>query len=266
NATTEALTNLEQLFGTCQISWFTLFYALNDTQQDLLKRAINSVDHNLLNFVGETTDDNSTSHKIVHICTNILDRKEGNESVEDVEIMEVEVNAGKSSTSTSSAVTRPDKEKSVIEKGKPFYSMSTLEFASDYVSEEIMDKLLNNYKVQKLLNGGSFKTRPLFETTVSCFGVNNSKLSIPTWGKWLFSDISEIMTISESHPIVKNGLEKYINKNDNSDIKFYFVLLKEIYDSYQEQVLYSTKRTVIKNRPPWINRLKQYTLEIDLKL
>ncbi|CAG8614434.1 2086_t:CDS:2 [Paraglomus occultum] len=325
NLTQEYVRKLYNEWGG--IPRFTLFYALNDSQQDLLLRAINSVNDNLLNFVGETTDDNSASHKIVHICTNIPkgedegeDGEEGGEGVEDVEITEVEDNPGESSTSKSPAVTRPDKRKNVIGKGKPFYSMSTLEFASDYVSEEIMDKLIKNYRDKlenfvkasssindysslrgaiferiahrKLLKGGSFRTRPLFASTVSCFGANNSNLSIPTRKKRLFSDISEIvpnmyciptqknnasfdafvfpdtffqMTVSENHPIIKSGLEKYI-KDDNSDIKFYFVLPKEIYNSYQEQVLYTTKRTVLKNRPPWINRLRQYALEIDLKL
>ncbi|CAG8489619.1 367_t:CDS:1 [Acaulospora colombiana] len=233
-----------------------------------------------------------------------------------------EDNPGESSTSKSPAVIRPDKRKGVIGKGKPFYSMSTLEFASDYVSEEVTDKLIKNYRSQlenfvkasssstsdysslrgaifkriahrKLIKGGTFRARPLFSSTFSYFGINNSNLSIPTRNKLLFSDISEIvpnmyciptqkndasfdafvfpdtffqMTVSESHPIIKSGLEKYINYNNSSDIKFYFVVPKEIYSSYREQVLYTTKRTVLKNNPPWINRLRQYALEIDLKL
>ncbi|CAG8784172.1 4578_t:CDS:1, partial [Acaulospora morrowiae] len=215
---------------------FTLFYALNDSQQDLLQRAINSVDNNLLNFVGETTDDNSASHKIVHICTNIPkgeEEEEGGEGMEDVEITEVEDNPGEPSTSKSPAVTRPDKRKSVIGKGKPFYSMSTLEFASDYVSEEIMDKLIKNYRGQledfvkasssisdystlrgaiferiahrKLLKGGSFRVRPLFASTVSCFGAYYSNLSIPTRKKLLFSDISEIVPNMYCIPTQKNN-------------------------------------------------------------
>ncbi|CAG8522091.1 6732_t:CDS:2, partial [Racocetra fulgida] len=132
NLTQEYVRKLYNEWGG--IPRFTLFYALNDYQQDLLQRAINSVDDNLLNFVGETTDDNSASHKIVHICTNIPkgedegeDGEEGDESVEDVEITEVEDNPGEPSTSPKSpTVTRPDKRKSVIGKEKPFYSMLTL--------------------------------------------------------------------------------------------------------------------------------------------
>ncbi|KAF0473030.1 putative crinkler family protein [Gigaspora margarita] len=273
---------------------------------DLLQRAINSVNNELLNFVEDEGEDG----------------EEGDESMEDAEITEVEDNPGEpSTTSKSPAVTRPDKRKGVIRKGRPFYSMSTLEFASDYVSEGVIDKFIKIYKVQlenfvkpgssmsdfgtlqgalfkqiahrKLLKGGLFRVRPLFASNVSCFGVNHSKLSIPTRNKQLFSDISGIapdmyciptqknstsfdafvspgtffqMTVSESHPIIKSGLEKYIYKDDNSDIKFYFVLPKERYDSYQEQVLYTTKRTVLKSMPPWINRFKQYALEIDLEL
>ncbi|CAG8616365.1 10466_t:CDS:2 [Gigaspora margarita] len=213
----------------------------------------------------------------------VEDGEEGDESVEDVAITEVEDNPGEpSTTSKSPAVTRPDKRKGDIGKGRPFYSMSTLEFASDYVSEGVIDKFIKIYKVQlenfvkasssisdygtlqgalfkqiahrKLLKGGLFRVRPLFASNVSCIGVNNSILSIPTRNKQLFSGISEIapdmyciptqknnvsfdafvspdtffqMIVSESHPIIKSGLEKYINKDDNSDINFYFVLPKE---------------------------------------
>ncbi|GES74408.1 crinkler (CRN) family protein, putative [Rhizophagus clarus] len=54
-----------------EIPQFTLFYAQSDEQQALLKMAINAVNENLLDFVGETTEDNNSSHRIVHIRPNV---------------------------------------------------------------------------------------------------------------------------------------------------------------------------------------------------
>ncbi|CAG8582477.1 9774_t:CDS:2, partial [Ambispora gerdemannii] len=186
-------------------------------KQELLQKAINSVNDKILNFVGETTEDNSTSHKIVHIRTNVPQVGEKGKGVEEVEeISEVEENTGKSS---SPAVTKPDKDNEEV----PFYTLSNLDFASDYVYEKVMDVLLTNYKEQlqtfvqasksisdygtlrgtiferithgKLLNGGTFKVRPLFGKTTSCFGISNSnrKLTIPPRKKLLFSKPDEVI-------------------------------------------------------------------------
>ncbi|CAG8571764.1 3864_t:CDS:2 [Paraglomus brasilianum] len=46
-----------------------------DSLQGLLDKAINSVDELIFKFVGESTDDNSASHKIVHICTNVPEKE-----------------------------------------------------------------------------------------------------------------------------------------------------------------------------------------------
>ncbi|CAG8651090.1 18432_t:CDS:2, partial [Acaulospora morrowiae] len=223
--------------NACRIKFF---HNLTQGHQNLLQSVINSVNDNLLNFVGETTVDNSASYKIVHICTNISkgeNGEEGDESVGDMEITEVENNPGEPSTSQSFAVTRsvtrPDKRKSVIGNSDPFYSMSTLEFAFDYVSKEVMNKLIKNYRDQlenfikaslsisdystlqgtifeqiahrKLLKGGSFNACPLFASTVFCFGMYNSKLSTPTQNKRLFSNISEIVCNKYCIPTQKNN-------------------------------------------------------------
>src|SRR6185295_9882317 len=109
------------------------------SQQELLQKAINSVNDKILNFVGETTEDNSASHKIVHICTNMPQVGEKGKEVE--EISEVEDDTGESS---SPAVTEQDKD----DGGVPFYTLSNLDFASDYVYEKVMDVLLTNYREQ----------------------------------------------------------------------------------------------------------------------
>ncbi|CAG8625466.1 7936_t:CDS:2, partial [Diversispora eburnea] len=275
--------------------------AQQNKMQELLQKAINSVNDNILNFVGETTEDNSASHKIVHIRTNMPQVGEKGKGVEEVEeISEVEDDTGESSSPT---VTKPDEDN----KGVPFYILSNLDFASNYVYEKVMDVLLANYRKQlqafvqvnksisdygtlrgaifeqiahrKLLNGESFKVRPLFEKTTSCFGITNHnlKLIIPPWNKLLFSKPDKViqtrycipiqknnasfdafvspdtffqMTTAESYPIIKSGLEKYIDKDGNSDINFYFVLSKDLYSSYKPQALHTANRTVLRSKPP----------------
>ncbi|RIA84995.1 hypothetical protein C1645_831457 [Glomus cerebriforme] len=270
---------------------FTLFYALNRSQQCLLDKEINSVNETIFNFIGESADDNCAIHKIIHIYTN--EPQEEGEETEEIE--------DDPSSSKTPAVTE-------------FYTMSILKFASDYVSEKVMDILIKNFKDhllnfvrassaigdygtlrgtiferlahRKLLKGGSFKVRPLIKNTAT----ESIELQIPDREKLVFSNIGEIkpnmycipiqqnhksfdacvspdtffqMTIAKSHPIVKSGLDKYINKDNNSEIKFYFVLPKELYNSYGEQDLHTAKKIVYRRK---FNRLKQYALEFDLKL
>ncbi|CAG8715075.1 9463_t:CDS:2, partial [Acaulospora morrowiae] len=239
---------------------YVLFHALDSIQQSLLKNAINLVDYKILNFVGEITDGNngsSTTHQLVHICTNVPEGEE-----------DEEVEFGLPSTSTVPTVTKPDKRKGVAGRyyeGVPFYKKCTLEFASDYVSEKVVDRLSRNYKhdLQNFVNTS--------EDISEYSTLRDSKRGIRfNWiinnmGKLTFNDIKEIA--SKIHPIIKSGLEEYIEKIDqDDDIKFYFVMPKEIYHTYKEQVLYTTKRTVVKNKPAWFNRFKQYALELNLKL
>ncbi|PKY19858.1 hypothetical protein RhiirB3_496000 [Rhizophagus irregularis] len=273
NLTQEHVRELYNKWGG--IPRYTLFYALNDGQQAFLQMAINSVNDKILNFIGETTDDNNSSHKIVHIRTNVEENEEEEEGEEEEgeEVEEEEEVVGE--------ITR-NQLQNFVEASSSLNDYATLRGT-------IFERIAH----RKLLEGGSFRTRPLFATTVSCFGMNNSKLPIPKRDKLVFSTVDEVvpnryciptqknnasfdafvfpdtffqMTVAESHPIIKHGLEKYVNKADNSDIKFYFVLPKEVYNSYQEQALHTTKRTVLKKVPPWVNRIKQYALEIELKL
>nr|CAG8458407.1 1932_t:CDS:2 [Entrophospora candida] len=263
---------------------YTLYYALNDSQQDLLQMAISTVNQRILNFVDESSISKTS-------MVTKLDKGKG------------------------SAVIKPE-----MRKDRPFYTMSILEFASDYVSEKVVDRLTTHYRNQllnfvessslineystlqgaifeqiahqKLLSGKSFRTRPLFEQT-SSFGNGNSRFRLPTRDKLLFNNIKEIapnkyciptqkifasvdaiihpniffqMTTSKNHPININGLRKLINENENLDIKFYFVVPKELYNDYQEQDLHTQCKTVVQCRPLWTNHLKQYVLELDLKL
>ncbi|CAG8537341.1 17384_t:CDS:10 [Acaulospora morrowiae] len=166
---------------------YVLFHALDSVQQSLLENAINLFDDKILNFVGEITDDNynsSACHELVHICTNVPGEGEEDEENE----------SGVPSMSTVPTVTKPNKRKGIAGRyyeGVPFYKKCTLEFASDHVSEKVVDRLSRNYKYdlqnfvntsddiseystlrgaiferlahQRLLRGGKFNFHPLFE-------------------------------------------------------------------------------------------------------
>ncbi|CAG8592126.1 5979_t:CDS:2 [Diversispora eburnea] len=144
-------------------SWEEIGTCRNVLFRDLTQKKI-------LNFVDETTEDNSASHKIVHIRTNVPQVDDTGES-------------------SSPAVTKQSKDN----EGIPFYTLSNLEFASDHVYE-------------KLLNGGPFKVRPLFGKTTSCFGITNRnlKLIIPLRNK-LFSKPDEVIQTRYCIPIQKNN-------------------------------------------------------------
>lgn len=291
--TTEEVQNLYYKWGG--IPRFVLFHAHNYCLQKLLDTAIYKVEKSIMYFVGGFSSGNSDIHELVHIHTNVPEREEAEEG---------------SSTSVSSNPL------------ETYYMECTLEFASDYVSERVINKLAKNYRQEllnfvntseningsgtlrramfeqlahrKLLRGGKFKVRPIERDIES----SDPPLELDNMEKVLFSSIDDIeyvdttkyyiptqknhksfdsliltnkffqMTIAESHPINKSGLEKYINgiTCPNEEISFYFVLPKTRFNTYREQELHTTKGTVFKGKPAWFDRLKQYALEIDLKI
>ncbi len=58
------------------ISRYVLFHAWNYTLQQLLKAEIYDVNVNIMSYVGETTQGNSISHKLIHIHTNVSEEAE----------------------------------------------------------------------------------------------------------------------------------------------------------------------------------------------
>ncbi|CAG8500197.1 1494_t:CDS:2, partial [Ambispora leptoticha] len=275
---------IEDLFSIWGgIPRFVLEKALDFSQQRRLEDAIDRSDERLFQFVGELDHDQDTSHKLIHIHTN-LPREEGEEN----------------------------------EKGENApYIQKFIRFASEWVAEKVMGKLENNCS-QRLRNfvvasyseneystlrgnifeqiahkiiqkGGIFNIRPLESDSAS------STIEIPERIKLVFNDINKIeegryckprqrnftsidavvapdtlfqMTVSKNHPINMNGLKKLAEKlggtSGTNHIYFYFVLPKNLYDNFQAQH-FTTGKTVAKKIPNWItNRVKQYALEIDL--
>ncbi|GBC11303.2 hypothetical protein GLOIN_2v1469707 [Rhizophagus irregularis DAOM 181602=DAOM 197198] len=323
---------------------FVLFHAHNYNSQKQLDTAITEVEKSIMYFVGETSSGNSASHKLVHICTNVpmkeadqaeeVDQEE--EAGQEEEARNIQ-NKGKGreieGSSTSATLVNPtisaDLATSIDSKladKMSYYSEYILEFASDYVSEMVMNKLAEKHKQElldfvnssedlnefgslrgtmferlahrKLLRGGKFKVRPIDQNLKR----NDPQLVLNNMEKMLFSDIDDIgdatntsgttkyyiptqknnksfdsfiptnkffqMTIAERHPIVKSGLEKYIRgiTRPDEEISFYFVLPETRFATYREQSIHTTKKTVIKKKPAWFGRFKQYALELDLKI
>uniref|UniRef100_U9UJ65 Crinkler family protein n=1 Tax=Rhizophagus irregularis (strain DAOM 181602 / DAOM 197198 / MUCL 43194) TaxID=747089 RepID=U9UJ65_RHIID len=63
----------------------------------------------------------------------------------------------------------------------------------------------------------------------------------------------------------KSGLEKYI-KGTSGDIDLHFVVPKLIFSDYKKQHLHTAKGIVLRNKPSWLDRFKQYVIDVDLKL
>ncbi|UZO27789.1 uncharacterized protein OCT59_019976 [Rhizophagus irregularis] len=100
--------------------------------QSLLDAGINEVNANIMSFVGETTQGNDISHRLVHIRTNVPEEEEAEE--------------GKNLLYpfTSSTLRGPSNKPSVVQndnEGVPYYSQIILEFASDYVAEGVINRL-----------------------------------------------------------------------------------------------------------------------------
>ncbi|GBB83341.1 hypothetical protein RclHR1_10070003 [Rhizophagus clarus] len=198
-------------------------------------------------------------------------------------------------SSTPSTLRGPPNKPSVAQndnEGVPYYSQFILEFASDYVAEGVINRLSEINKqalFDFLLNGGKFRYRSLENV------YDDGKFEMPTrpkMEKLLFSNIDEIqeckyciptqmnnksfdaiiypnfflqMTTARNHPIIKSGLEDYI-KGTSEAIDFFFVVPKSMFLNYKKQSLHTTKRTVLRNKPPWLDRFTQNVLDVDLKL
>ncbi|EXX68168.1 hypothetical protein RirG_063090 [Rhizophagus irregularis DAOM 197198w] len=111
---------------------YVLFHARNYALQSLLDAGINEVNANIMSFVGETTQGNDISHRLVHIRTNVPEEEEAEE--------------GKNLLYpfTSSTLRGPSNKPSVVQndnEGVPYYSQIILEFASDYVAEGVINRL-----------------------------------------------------------------------------------------------------------------------------
>ncbi|CAB5366936.1 unnamed protein product [Rhizophagus irregularis] len=63
-------------------------YRGKTTLQSLLDAGINKVNANIMSFVGETTQGNDISHRLVHICTNVSEEEEAEEGKVDLTFSE----------------------------------------------------------------------------------------------------------------------------------------------------------------------------------
>ncbi|CAB4440927.1 unnamed protein product [Rhizophagus irregularis] len=136
------------------IPQYVLFHAQNYALQSLLDAGINEVNANIMSFVGETTQGNDISHRLVHICTNVPEEEaeEGkvdltfSESSTSINLEPLTIsNFSEPSTSFTSSTSRgPSNKPSVAQndnEGVPYYSQIILEFASDYVAEGVINRL-----------------------------------------------------------------------------------------------------------------------------
>ncbi|GBC04177.1 hypothetical protein RclHR1_05550014 [Rhizophagus clarus] len=241
------------------IPLFTLDYALNESKQKLLQRAIDIVDYNLLKYFGEMYFEKDISYMLAHILTNEKD--------EMILQFASEYVAEKFMTKLES-----------------FYKNELINSlrCPQYTEYSSLDKAIFEYIAHRtLLNGGSFDIKPLSNS------MDNSKLIMPKREKLIFNDISDIKPDKYCIPSKKNFicdinaivapniffimavsekylnnlvdldklLEKFIDKSNESIIELYFVTPKY-------------KETIVKNKnlPSLNDRLRKYILELDIGL
>ncbi|CAG8470811.1 2930_t:CDS:2 [Paraglomus brasilianum] len=170
---------------------FTLLYAFNDFQQRLLDKAINSVNESIFKFIEKET-------------------------------VEVEDNP----SSKTPTVTKPDKGKSIA--GKEVMSILTMHYRDELLNFARASPAISAYGTtlrveqqipsrEKLVLSNIEEIKP----NMYCIPTQQNNASFDAY---VSPDTFFQMTIAGSYPIVRSGLEKYINENDNFEIKFYFVL------------------------------------------
>ncbi|CAG8675800.1 912_t:CDS:2, partial [Funneliformis caledonium] len=232
--------------------------------QKQLDKTIKKCNMDIFNYIGESTDTDDISHKLVHIYTNFPLTDE--EVIKDENEMDLD---------TSSRDILLDRD------GKEPYTKEIIRFSSDYVKKEVTEKLEENIRNKLrtetylslesgisnsllsisfeqiahwvLRDGGSFKTRSLgFNGVEENFTIHRQSETL---------DFLK-MTIVNNHPIKMIGLR---GESASDDFKFYFVILGHLYDNYKKQDFHTSDDTLAQNTPLWIRfRVNQYALKIDL--
>jgi hypothetical protein len=283
---------------------FVLEQAYERSHQDQLDKAIKKCNMDIFNYIGESTDTDEMSHKLVHIYTNLPFADE--EVVKDKNEMDLDANS-------SDVMLDRD--------GDEPYTKEIIRFASDYVKREVTEKLedqiRNRLRIETNLSlkagisnsllgmafeqiahrvlreGGIFKTRSLELNDVKedllidrqgeIFEFFKSDISVIEDEKYYkpveqnFPSIDAViapnklfqMTIAKTHPIKMNGLkilqDKLGGEYASEDIKFYFVVPEHLYDNYGKQNFHTSDDTLAKDIPLWIQfRVNQYALKMVL--
>ena len=77
------------------------------------------------------------------------------------------------------------------------------------------------------------------------------------------------MTVSKSHPIKQNGINKVIGhlnelQNEKKGADLYFAVPDEIYPTFNKQKFQTKQGNDAKRTPPNVHSIKQYSLKIPL--
>ncbi|CAI2179167.1 7075_t:CDS:2 [Funneliformis geosporum] len=295
NVERETVENLFMRWGG--VPRFVLEQTDESCLQDQLDKAIKKCNMDIFNYIGDSTDTDEMSHKLVHIYTNLPFVKDENE-------MDLD---------TNSSDIMLDRD------GDEPYTKEIIRFASDYVKREVTEKLedqiRNRLRIETNLSlkagisnsllgmsfeqiahwmlreGGIFKTHSLelngvkedllIDRQGEIFEFFESDISVIKDEKYYkpveqnFPSIDAIiapnklfqMTIAKIHPIKMNGLKMLQDKlggdNASENIKFYFVVPEHLYDNYGKQNFHTSDDTLAKDIPLWIQfRVNQYALKI----
>ncbi|CAG8540577.1 3895_t:CDS:2 [Funneliformis caledonium] len=129
-------------------------------------------------------------------------------------------------------------------------------FASSLVSDSLIDayERYQNSNIRDFLQSSFSLDQEYFETT-DPFVYNGNENSLD-----LFQ-----ATVSTAHGVKVKGLEKIKAYVRSGDIKLYFVVPSDKFDVYPWQSYRGPNNLVSSSHLPWINDLKQYVLDINVR-
>ncbi|CAB4462935.1 hypothetical protein RhiirA1_540851 [Rhizophagus irregularis] len=251
------------------IPQFILENANDKTEQKKLDDAISTCTEDIIKYIGEGDTQEDTSHKLVHIVTNLPKDRTEYPSYSEKLIKFASHYVGEKGTSK-------------LEKTLRYRLISEMNVALKFgKSNQVFGNLFEEVAHRLLRNGGVFKVRSLDTKAEEIYRIN------PQDRKYMFFDVNEIengkyyqpyevnfpsidaiiapsslfqMTTSLSHNTNVAGLEKLGSKLSINRINLYYVVPTVLFNRFQKQDFVGD----IQEQYKWKYRINQYVLGIDI--
>ncbi|CAB5363178.1 unnamed protein product [Rhizophagus irregularis] len=248
---------------------FILENANDKTEQKKLDDAISICTEDIIKYIGEGDTQEDTSHKLVHIVTNLPEDR-----------TEYPLYSEKIIKFASRYV--GEKVTSKLEKTLRYRLISEMNVALKFgKSNQVFGNLFEEVAHRLLRNGGVFKVRSLDTKVEGTYRIN------PQNGTYMFFDVNEIengkyyqpyevnfssidaiiapsslfqMTTSLNHNTNVAGLEKLDSKLSTNRINLYYVVLTVLFNRFQKQDFVGD----IQEQYKWKYHINQYVLGIDI--
>jgi hypothetical protein len=266
---------------------FVLDLAKNENEQNKLQDAINVCEEYIFKYIGQSESHKDISHMLIHITTNIPIEDDGIKlDGDEEEVFEEKKPYTQKIIKFASRYVSDmviDKVRVTIKDKLQLESTIAL---SGEKSNQFLGKCFEQICHRMLRGNGTFNYRSLEsnEAFISYPGTQQnetltfSEIDAIEDGKYFqpssetFPSLDSLiaprdifqMTTSLNHPIKISGLKKVYSKiSKEGYINYYFVVPNYLYNSFKKQI-FTSKGKKFKGSSKYIDRIKQYVLEIDL--